>query len=95
MAWHQTSASSRGYGAAWRRLRALVLSQEPLCRPCAAAGRVTAATEVDHLKPKAKGGADDLENLMPICRPCHHDKTIRDNGGRVRVSIALDGWPVE
>lgn len=72
----------RGYGAQWERLRRQVLERdEGLCVPCTAAGRVTPATEVDHVTPKAQGGTDDLENLQAICRPCHLAKTARESQG--------------
>lgn len=30
--------------------------------------------QVDHVKPKARGGTDDLDNLLPACRSCNHYK---------------------
>lgn len=90
------SRQARGYGRAWDKLRILVLARDKhLCQPCRRAGRVTAATAVDHLIPKAKGGTDDISNLQAICGPCHRAKSIADQGGRVRLSIAEDGWPIE
>lgn len=32
------------------------------------------ATAVDHVKPIAKGGADILANLRPVCKPCNSSK---------------------
>lgn len=61
------TSTERGYGVAWRRLRAQVLAEEPLCRACASEGFVTAAEEVDHAKPKALGGTDARENLQALC----------------------------
>jgi 5-methylcytosine-specific restriction protein A len=53
---------------AWRKVRAYVLSIEPLCRECARADRVTVATEVDHTVPVKDGGAPlDPANLAPLC----------------------------
>ncbi len=96
MAWATTSRQSRGYGAEWQRLRKVILTRDNhLCVPCYAKGRVTPAKAVDHIKPKAKGGADDLANLQSICDECHKDKTIEDNGGKVRQAFGADGWPVE
>lgn len=74
------SSTARGYGVDWRRVRARVLQDEPLCRLCAEAGRVTAATDVDHIEPFA--GLDDplrldRRNLRPLCRPCHMARTAR------------------
>jgi 5-methylcytosine-specific restriction protein A len=60
---------------------------------CTAAGRVTPATQLDHIVPKAKGGTDSVDNLQPLCKPCHDNKTIQDSGGKIRPKIGLDGWP--
>jgi 5-methylcytosine-specific restriction enzyme A len=73
------SASARGYDARWRRLRAMVLAREPLCRLCRATGRVVEAVEVDHIVRKRAGGRDELDNLQPLCRPCHSAKTARES----------------
>lgn len=78
------SSTARGYGADWRRVRAAVLAAEPLCRFCAAEGRVTAATEVDHVD-AFHGLADpkrlDPANLRPLCQPCHRRRTARQASG--------------
>jgi 5-methylcytosine-specific restriction protein A len=76
------SAHRRGYGVAWRRLRGDVLAREPLCRACHAAGRVTVATEVDHIVPKARGGGDDQGNLQPLCAACHATKSAAEGAQR-------------
>jgi 5-methylcytosine-specific restriction protein A len=44
-------------------------------------GRVTVATEVDHVLPRSEGGTDDQANLQPICHPCHVAKTVARTGG--------------
>lgn len=75
------SSTERGYGSRWQRIRAHVLRTQPLCRPCFADGRVTAATEVDHVVPKVDGGGDEIDNLQPICRRCHADKSAREGRG--------------
>jgi 5-methylcytosine-specific restriction protein A len=74
------SAASRGYDWRWQRLRLGVLSEEPLCRSCRAAGRVTAATEVDHIEPLERAPERRLErsNLQPLCHACHVAKTAED-----------------
>ena len=59
----------------WSRLRAQVLSANPLCVHCRAQGRVEAATEVDHIVPLWEGGGDALSNLAATCGPCHALKT--------------------
>jgi 5-methylcytosine-specific restriction protein A len=78
----------------WQKLRLAVLAGEPLCRCCAAAGRVTAAAEVDHVVPLAKGGTDDWANLQPLCRPCHEAKTAIDLDAAPRGCDAA-GMPVD
>lgn len=100
--WHHAieSNTERGYGSAWRRLRALVVNRDRgLCQCCLAAHRVTVADECDHIVPKHKGGTDDLSNLQMLCRLCHADKTAREaaeaQGRRLKVQIGTDGWPVE
>ena len=70
------------------RTRALVLTEEPLCRPCRAKGRVTVSEEVDHIVPLEHGGTDARENLQGICGDCHKVK----HGAAPR--IGADGWPV-
>ena len=47
------SPDLRGYGTAWKKLRLMVLARSPLCVKCQAP-----AKDVDHVLPKAKGGAD-------------------------------------
>lgn len=73
------SASERGYGQAWRKLRAWVLARDQyLCVSCRDAGQVTPATSVDHVTPKARGGTDDPENLAATCERCHSTKSGRE-----------------
>lgn len=92
------SRHERGYGAAWVRLRKQILQRDKyLCQPCLAAGLVTAAREVDHILPKAKGGTDDPANLRAICTACHRAKSAEDRGATVKPKRAYgsDGWPIE
>ena len=63
--------------AAWRKARAAVLADEPLCPCCASVGRATPATEVDHIEPRASAPERFFErvNLWGLCRSCHFIKT--------------------
>ncbi len=72
------TSTERGYGSNWRKVRKMVLAEEPLCRECGRQGRVTAANEVDHID----GNAFNIErvNLQPLCKPCHSKKTVREQG---------------
>lgn len=41
--------------------------------------------ETDHIKPKAEGGTDDIDNAIPICFECHaeiHSYNVRHPRGR-------------
>jgi 5-methylcytosine-specific restriction protein A len=83
----------RGRAAVAQRTRRL--AAEPLCRRCAEAGRVTAATVPDHIIALVNGGTDDDGNIQCLCEPCHRTKTAEDLGRRARVAIGPDGWPEE
>lgn len=95
MAWHRTSSTERGYGAAWRKARSLtILRDKGLCVPCLKQGRTTAFSQVDHIKPKAQGGTDAQENLQCICTECHDYKTHGESHGKNLRPIGADGWPI-
>lgn len=55
-----------------------------LCQACKANGKIRAASEVDHIRPKADGGTDDINNLQAICKQCHVAKSARE-GSRWRA----------
>ena len=83
--------------ARYRRLRAIILATEPLCRACLAAGVYVSATEVDHIKPRHRGGSvDDISNLQPLCEECHAAKTDREGSRqtqRKRYAACVHGTP--
>ena len=86
------NSASRGYGHTWRRLREIVLAEQPFCVECERAGRVVGATDVDHIVAKRLGGTDDLDNLQSLCHACHSRKTLRElrpvaDGERSQVVI--------
>lgn len=96
MSWQgeRGSRHERGYGSKWVRLRDNILSRDSyLCIPCLSNDRPTPASQVDHIRPKAKGGTDDPENLQSICDDCHKAKTTEETRGRRRRPISADGWP--
>lgn len=73
--------------AAWKRLRARILAEEPLCRMCDAPANV-----VDH----ASGDPSDnsRRNLVALCEPCHNHKTQRQRAGLPVIwGCDADGWP--
>jgi 5-methylcytosine-specific restriction protein A len=68
------SATERGYGGLWPKLRKLVLARDPICTIC----RRAASTQVDHRRPKANGGDDSEMNLRGVCTGCHRTKSSRE-----------------
>ena len=72
------SSTARGYGIRWQRLRKLILHRHPICNHC----KRMPSTDVDHIKRKADGGRDTMENLQGLCRGCHNKKTAKENSRR-------------
>lgn len=64
----------------WLRRRALMRDNFE-CRVC---GARNVPLEVDHVVPLARGGADGLDNVQAICKPCHIEKTTREFKASVR-----------
>lgn len=61
--------------AKWRKLRARVLEQHPLCAHCKEQKQITVAQMVDHTTPIRLGGEPyDEANLLPLCNKCHNVK---------------------
>ena len=80
---YRGSASSRGYGAAWRKTRERVLARDPVCKggwSIHCQGR-NLSTQCDHIVRKQDGGDDSEANLQGLCRDCHLDKTACENAG--------------
>lgn len=70
------TTTERGYGAAWRRKRKLVIQRDDgLCQPCLRVGIIKSFDAVDHKVPLSQGGSDDENNLQCICNDCHKVKT--------------------
>jgi len=84
---------ARTRGRKLQTLRKRVFDQQPLCGECERQGRITPATQLDHIVPVHKGGTDDRGNLEPLCDNCHADKTARDMG-YARVPVGVDGYPL-
>ena len=79
----------------WRRLRKMLLSEEPLCRMCQGLGKATLATVVDHIISRRDGGTDDRGNLQPLCAPCHNGpKASFERTGKLR-GCDVNGVPLD
>lgn len=70
-----TYGQGRG-GRPWRRKREAVMKRDQyLCQHCKKQGRITEATEMDHIVNVAEGGTDEESNLQALCTPCHDAKS--------------------
>ena len=83
---YQRSADhARKYGRGWKRIRDRYVKKNPLCERCLLEGRYTPVEEVHHIIPINRGGTNDEDNLMSVCRSCHNkihieqgDRCVRD-----------------
>lgn len=59
--------------ASWKKLRASVLAERPLCQDCAQDGLVVVATLVHHEDEVEQGNPvlTTTDRLTPLCRTCH------------------------
>lgn len=46
-------------------------------RECAYCGKKDVPLEIEHIKPKSKGGSDRISNLTLACRPCNEKKNSK------------------
>jgi 5-methylcytosine-specific restriction protein A len=86
---------------AWKWLRRVKLTTDPLCEVCKVQGRLVRAMDVDH----EVGIHEDpslrlnMENLVSMCHPCHSRKTLFvERMGTDRVPIkgcTADGLPLD
>jgi 5-methylcytosine-specific restriction protein A len=94
-------------GRPWRRIRAQVLAEEPICRVCIERDMVTIASKsvvCGHILGLADGGGNERENLRGECKR-HADEHTAEEGRRARgiigpavrlqLPIGADGWPIE
>jgi len=85
----------------WIKVRAIQLNKEPLCQCCKLRGRVTQATEVDHLFPWSRLHQEAFyqSSLQSLCASCHRYKTMLEAKGICRhfhafgaIDYALDDY---
>jgi 5-methylcytosine-specific restriction protein A len=88
----------RGYGSVWDKLRLFILQRDgylcqcPLCK--GGELRLTPATHVDHILPKARGGTDDPSNLRAINVECHKRVSLEQRGYKDKPRIGADGYAI-
>ncbi len=71
------AASKRKYAAKYGETKILLMQKQKY--RCAGCGHPTAAFafEIDHIKPRSKGGGNELANLQVLCRLCNSVKGDR------------------
>ena len=80
-------------GAAWRKLRAVVLSEQPLCEYCAKQGYTVPATDVDHMDNDPSN--NERSNLSSLCHLHHSLKTATEMGHKVKWGCDIHGMPLD
>lgn len=95
------SARQRGYTSKWEKARKAYLAEHPLCETCRRAGRITAATVVDHITPH-RGDYKmfwDRKNWQPLCDAapwrCHSSKKQSEERLGYSTDVGDDGWPID
>lgn len=80
---HARDGDSMYQSAAWKRIRAVQLSRQPLCQGCNVRGHISAASHVDHVFPwRAIGAHAFTRNIMQsLCPQCHSHKTGQEKQG--------------
>ncbi len=69
------TAAKRMTGRRLQKARTELFARDPLCAECKRHGRVTLATQRDHIVPLEEGGADDDANVQGLCHACHDVKS--------------------
>jgi len=75
------NSAQRGYGtAAWQRTRLAVIARDGgVCQLCGSLVQgADRDAHIDHIKEKADGGGDELENLRLVHRSCHSRRHALD-----------------
>lgn len=90
------TADKRIRGRGLQQIRERHFRLHPLCVRCEAEGKVTVATELDHIVALCNGGRDVESNRQGLCSDHHQEKTAADLGRthRPKVRIGADGYPV-
>ena len=93
----KTANRDKLYGRRWRKIRKQFLTENPLCVMCEEEGKITPATELDHIV-RHKGCAElffDVENLQSLCSLCHRStKSQIERSGIVKGHKA-NGEPID
>ncbi len=91
----EPSRTARNWAHWAQKRRVRWLRANPLCAACLMRGISTPATEVDHVIPLFKRGADNESNFQSLCGPCHKAKSAKERGYKAKPLIGVDGWPID
>jgi 5-methylcytosine-specific restriction protein A len=80
----------------WRKRRRHQLLVEPLCRMCAAKGKIERARIADHITEHGGNWTAFLTgDLQSLCEPCHNGTKQRVKFHGYDCEIGEDGWPTD
>ncbi len=71
------------------------MREQPLCPDCEAIGVIRVWDEVDHTIPLERGGTNDRDNRVGLCKPHHEAKTAQDRGYKAKTPCDAEGWPTD
>jgi 5-methylcytosine-specific restriction enzyme A len=78
--WQRKDPSRQAaYRGDWARLRKIVLEREPLCH-WGLRGCTRISTTADHVLAVARGGTNDLANLVAFCWNCNQKRGSSEGG---------------
>lgn len=80
----KATAAKRVTGRKLQRLRAELFARSPLCAECGRHGRITLATQRDHIVPLEEGGQDIESNVQGLCADCHDVKSKAERARGIR-----------
>jgi hypothetical protein len=92
-----SAAHNHLYGAKWRRLRLVFLSEHPWCAMHERRGTKVPATVVDHIVPHDGdlGLFWDQKNWQGLCKHCHdaHKQRLEKSGREIGCDVS--GIPLD
>lgn len=81
---HTNEDKDNAYGnPAWRTIRRIQLSKQPLCQSCLTRGHINSAKHIDHVFPWRQIGEHAFLNniFQSLCHECHSYKTGQERKG--------------
>jgi HNH endonuclease len=86
--WHMSGRGDALRSMAWQRIRIYVLERDRYRCKIRGAHCKGDATEVDHIVPRADGGAlFDPDNLRAACKPCNGGRGAERTNRKYRTSV--------